>query len=248
MRASTYAKIKINEMQPLAQLARALADETRLRILTVLLEGAATVSDLVTRLGVPQPRVSTQLALLRDAGLVSVHGIGRQRIYDCDGERVGAVLAALRVLTPVAPRRVAPSAQAARAVRHNTALRQARTCYGHLAGVAGVQLLDDLLRRGWLEVQEGTQPHYHLTPRGAQALLGRGVDLVRARKARRVFAYGCLDWTERRPHLGGALGAAILEALAAAGVIRREKSSRAVAFLKPVSRWLAAAANRTVPS
>ena len=87
-------------MQPLAQLARALADETRLRILAVLLEGAATVSDLVTRLGVPQPRVSTQLALLRDAGLVSVHGIGRQRIYGCDGERVGAVLAALRVLTP----------------------------------------------------------------------------------------------------------------------------------------------------
>ena len=97
-------------------------------------------------------------------------------------------------------------------------------------------------------MQEGTQPHYHLTPRGAQALPGRGVDLVRARQARRVFAYGCLDWTERRPHLGGALGAAILEALAAAGVLRREKSSRAVALLKPVSRWLAVAANRTVPA
>jgi DNA-binding transcriptional ArsR family regulator len=165
-------------MQPLVQLAQALADETRLRLLTVLLDGDATVSDLVTRLGVPQPRVSTHLAILRKAGLVRVEVAGRQRVYRPDTERVRAVLAALQALAPVVPRR---SPQATREVRRNTALRQARTCYDHLAGMAGVELLETLLQRGWIESEADeteTWPRYHLTPAGTHALQNRGVDLT----------------------------------------------------------------------
>jgi hypothetical protein len=138
-------------------------------------------------------------------------------------------------LQPLLPR---PSAQAAREVRRNTALRQARTCYDHLAGVAGVQLLEALCQRGWLEVQAGTRPIYQLTSHGIQACAARGVDIVQSRMARRAFAYGCLDWTERRPHLGGALGAAILAAIVAYGAIRREHASRTVGLLKPLTDWL----------
>lgn len=232
-------------MQPLVQLAQALADETRLRLLTVLQDGDATVSDLVTRLGVPQPRVSTHLAVLRKAGLVGVEVVGRQRVYRPDAKRVRAVLEALQALAPVMPHR---SQQATREVRRNTALRQARTCYDHLAGMAGVALLETLLQRGWIEPETNeteTRPRYHLTPEGTQALQQRGVDLAGAQKSRRRFAYGCLDWTERRPHLGGALAAAILDALQNAGVVGRQRQARAVTLRQSLHAWIDA---RPTPS
>ena len=123
-------------------------------------------------------------------------------------------------------------------MRRNSPMRQARSCYDHLAGVAGVQLLDAMLRLDWLRVQEGQRPRYYLTPRGTQALVARGMDISQVYKARRAFACGCLDWTERRPHLAGALGAAMFEALGTAGVIRRLASSRTVLLLQPLAKWL----------
>ena len=225
-------------MQQVRQYAQIFADETRLRILTLLLDGDATVSDVVTRLALAQPRVSTHLAQLRKAGLVSVAMAGRQRVYRVDAPRVKAVLDALQALVPMTPRR---SPQATREVRRNTAMRQARTCYDHLAGVVGVQLLEEMLRRTWLEGHESgekTRLFYRLTPHGTQALRERDVDLAHARKARRYFAFGCTDWTERRVHLGGALGAAILDAMIAAGIIRRQQQTRTVTLLEPVMNWL----------
>ncbi len=218
-----------------ARQARALADETRLRILTALLEGEATVSDLAARLGLPQPRVSSHLAVLRDAGIAAAATAGRQRAYRVEAARVRPLLAALHRLAGGAPR----SAQATREVRHNTALRQARTCYDHLAGLAGVQLLDQLLARGWVEQHdEGARPAYRLTPSGRAALAARGVDLTSRSGSRRGFAFGCLDWTERRPHLGGALGAAVLRALVDTGAVGRAEGSRAVTVYEPPEAWL----------
>jgi len=130
------------------------------------------------------------------------------------------------------------SAQAARAVRRDTPIRHARTCYDHLAGVAGVRLLDVMLERGWLTVEEGPRPRYRLTPTGDAALRARGVDLDRAKQARRMYAFGCLDWTERRPHLGGALGAAVLHALEDAGVVHRDGTARTMLLAQPLDAWL----------
>jgi hypothetical protein len=130
------------------------------------------------------------------------------------------------------------SPQAAREVQRNTLLRQGRTCYDHLAGVVGVELLDALLRRGWLEESAGPRPRYRLTTSGRQALQSRGVALPEAQKTRRQFAYGCLDWTERRAHLGGALGAAILQALSDSGYVCRDRTSRAVMLREPIAGWL----------
>jgi hypothetical protein len=130
------------------------------------------------------------------------------------------------------------SPQAAREVRRNTRLRQGRTCYDHLAGAVGVQLLEALLQRGWLEESAGPRPRYRLTLSGRQALQSRGVALPDTRKARRQFAYGCLDWTERRPHLGGALGAAMLQALSDTDYVRRDHTSRAVILRQPITDWL----------
>jgi DNA-binding transcriptional ArsR family regulator len=233
----THQKKEMYGIPLLVQSAQAFADVTRMRILLLLLEGEATVSDIVTRLGVPQPRVSTHLACLRKVGLVSVDHLGRQRRYRPDVARIEAVLEALRALTPTTPRQ---SPQARRELQGNTAIRQARTCYDHLAGVAGVQLLDEMLHREWLEPDEQAEqpkPLYCLTLLGMQELRARGVDVTRAEKTRRRLAFGCIDWTERRMHLGGALGAAILEAMITAGMIRRRRQSRTIVCQKPVIDW-----------
>jgi hypothetical protein len=130
------------------------------------------------------------------------------------------------------------SAQAARAVQRDMPIRHARTCYDHLAGIAGVQLLDVLLEHGWLAAEGGPRPRYALTPMGEAALRARGVPLDEVKQSRRMFAFGCPDWTERRPHLGGALGAALLHALEDAGVVHRDGTTRTMLLAKPLDAWL----------
>jgi hypothetical protein len=127
---------------------------------------------------------------------------------------------------------------AAREVRRNSAMRQARTCYDHLAGVAGVQLLEAMLGLHWIQPQVNGHAGYCLTPQGTEGFATRGVDISRVCEARRAFAYGCLDWTERRPHLAGALGAAILAVLRTDRIIRRVAGSRTVVLLQPLTNWL----------
>ncbi len=124
--------------------------------------------------------------------------------------------------------RISPAA--ARAVAHNTPFRQARTCYGHLAGVAGVTLLDALWQRGW--VSSGPVPRggtgYRLTAAGMQALACVQEQTGRA----------CLDWTERRPHLGGPLGRALTARLIADGVLRLDDRPRHLTVAGSVEVWL----------
>jgi len=131
------------------------------------------------------------------------------------------------------------SAQAAREVRRDTALRRARTCYDHLAGVAGVALFDEMQNRGWLEqteIQDSPRVSYRLTSLGQQALADKSVDLTPSGSKRR-FAYGCTDWTERRLHVGGALGAAVLRALQAKDIVRRTPGTRAVTVQSGIAEW-----------
>ena len=153
-------------------------------------------------------------------------------------------------LLPKAIPTTPPSAHAAREIRRNSPLRQARTCYAHLAGLAGVTLMDALLSCGWIEavgVSLG-RVDYRLTPSGEKALLDRGVVIPVPSRARR-YAYGCVDWTERRCHLAGALGEAILERLFADGVVARLLESagntpsnrnrlRALKLRHPLETWL----------
>jgi hypothetical protein len=104
----------------------------------------------------------------------------------------------------------------------------------------GSGLLDELLRRKWVEPSEGgrTRTEYRLTATGETALRERGVDIAGAARSRRLFAFGCPDWTEQRPHLGGALGAALLDALVAAGVAQRG-IGRTITLWQSLEVWLA---------
>ncbi len=238
MRQMKISRKKDMFMSPIVRRAAALAEATRVRIVQELLAGQATVSDLGARIMLAQPRVSTHLKILLDAGLVAVETAGRQRVYRFDAPWMtqtpksrSPAEGQLQTLSP-------PSTQATREVRRNSAIRQARTCYDHLAGVAGVHLLEELLKRQWLtERAEGRRLQYSLTPEGVRAFTRRGIDLEGATAERRALAYGCPDWTERRPHLAGALGAAVFRALKEVGVVRRSPHSRVVTLRQPLQDW-----------
>ena len=228
-------------LQDAAGLAGALGEPSRLAILNALLEREATVNDLASRLDLAQPRVSTHLARLRTAGLVTRVSTGRHRAYRVDVARVKRLLEALYAVGSGASRASRqPSPRAGRERRRDTPLRQARTCYDHLAGIEGVKLLREMQRRGWLLQGTKKEAAYELTASGVRALARRGVDVDAARASRRRFAAPCLDWTERQPHLGGALGAGILDALFAKTYLRRRRKGREVRIVKPLTGWLAA--------
>jgi len=206
-------------------LARVLAHATCVRLIDALAEGEATVSDLACRLDLDQPRVSTHLGLMREVGLVDCQATGRQRVYSLRGQAPELALATLRTLAASARAGGAP-AGASRPPAADSPARLARTCYDHLAGRAGVQLLDGLVARGWLAPGDGRD--LRVTEAGEPALARLGVDLALAGRSRRALAIECADWTERRPHLGGALGAALLAAMLDQGRARLRPADRAV--------------------
>lgn len=200
----------------IAPVAALIADPTRAAILTALLGGRALAAGELARLaGVSAATASAHLSRLLDGRLVDVVRQGRHRYYRLAGHEVAEVL---EVLARVGTR---PPVRSLRQSRQARLLEEARTCYDHLAGRAGVGLLDRLRAGGHLDGEE-------VTPAGERLLTRLGVDVAAARRARRRFAPECLDWTERRAHLGGALGAAVTGALLDLGWYVRGPVPRAV--------------------
>jgi DNA-binding transcriptional ArsR family regulator len=190
-----------------ADIASAIGEPARARMLASLMDGRArTATELAAIAGVTPSTASVHLQRLSSAQLVKVLAQGKCRYYSLHGTDVAAALEGLSVLAgashdPYIPRTPGP-------------LRFARTCYDHLAGTTGVALHDRLTALRWiaLDAKRGTnrEDSYSLTPQGARAFTSLGIDVDATRNLRRRFAYACLDWSERRPHLGGALGAALL--------------------------------------
>lgn len=196
--------------------AALIGDATRAAFLTALSDGRALpASDLAQRAGVTASTASVQLAKLVDGGLVETERNGRHRYYRLRDERVAAALESLAVIAPPAP------ARSLKQARVGADLRAGRTCYDHLAGVLGVELFDALL--GERLLTEELEP----TVRGKRRLRELGIELD-GQRSRRPFARRCLDWSERRHHLAGALGAALAARFFELGWIERTGSSRAV--------------------
>lgn len=216
--------------QALAHIAASMAEPVRARMLCCLMDGhARTATELAAVGEVAASTASAHLARLYRQGLIECLAQGRHRYYRLAGAEVGQALESLLVLAGQPGPRFVPSTP--------EPLREARRCYDHLAGHWGVRLHDHALRRGWIIVPPAAAPRdYGLTPAGEAALAGLGVDVAAARAARRRrLACACMDWSERRPHLGGALGAAWLQALLGQGWLRAELDSRA---LRPTRRGL----------
>jgi DNA-binding transcriptional ArsR family regulator len=189
----------------LAAVGVLIGNPSRAAMLDALLTGRAlTAGELARAAGISPPTASEHLARLREGKLIEVVAQGRHRYYRLASADVAA---ALESMSRIAPRRpVSTLRQSGRA----RSLAEARTCYDHLAGRSGVALHDGLLARGWLVPGAGG---YAASDQGVDGLLSWGVDVVSARASRRAFAKPCLDWTERREHLAGALAAELAAAL-----------------------------------
>jgi DNA-binding transcriptional ArsR family regulator len=203
-------------------LAAAIGEATRARILVSLMDGCSrTGTELVALTEVSPSTVSAHLDRLEKAHLVTVRRQGKNRYYSLSSGEVAALLERLSVLAGA--KRAAP---VCRAPQH---LRAARTCYDHIAGTIGVALRDRFAALGWLAIAStGERETYELTPGGVDSLTALGINVDAARGVRRHFTFGCLDWTERRYHLGGALGATLLEFMRRRKWVRQDLDSRAL--------------------
>ncbi|SFN07758.1 helix-turn-helix transcriptional regulator [Variovorax sp. OV329] len=207
----------------LARLASAIAEPARARMLCSLLDRhARTATELAVLAEVAPSTASAHLAKLREQGLVETLAQGKHRYFRLSSREVAAALEALQVVAGTPRQRFKPSTP--------SRLRLARTCYDHMAGAAGVALHDHLQSQGWLGDKAGEEGGYELTSAGERALQDWGVDVEAARARRRRFACACVDWSERRPHLGGALAAAWLELAVRRGWVRPDLDSRALAL------------------
>jgi DNA-binding transcriptional ArsR family regulator len=216
------------DISPVAAL---LADPARAAILSALHDGPSLAAGELSQIaGVSAATASSHLSRLLDGGLVKVTQQGRHRYYRLAGHEVAEVIEMISQISPVRPVR------SLRQSREAAALAEARTCYDHLAGRAGVALLDALLDARILAGDDTALPAvYEVTPAGTAALADFGVDVRAARRSRRRFAGACLDWTQRRPHLNGALGAAMTGRLLELSWIVRGPGRRAV-LVTPAGR------------
>ncbi len=209
----------MNEKFPIASTAALIAEPARSAMLLALVGGRAfTAGELAREAGVSAQSASMHLGQLLQGGLVQVAQEGRHRYYRIASPHVAHAVEALGVISTL-PRKT-------RVPKKNAAICYARTCYDHLAGELAVKLTDALERRRLL-VKRGERD-YDLTPRGEDFLASWQIDVAELRATRRSFAHRCLDWTERRDHLAGAVGAAVCQKFLDSRWIVRERNSRAV--------------------
>jgi DNA-binding transcriptional ArsR family regulator len=210
----------MSDTDMLADVARLLGEPARTRILTALLGGEAfTGKELAYFAGVSAPTASSHLSRLVSGELLVMEKQGRWHYYRLKSADVARAIESL-MTAAVAPADWPPGRHVA------PALRAARLCYDHVAGRLGTRLCAAMLRRDYLVLADGGGGE--LTDAGARCLTDLGVDLVRARGAKRRYCRTCLDWTERRPHLSGAVGAGLASVFVERAWITRIPESRAL--------------------
>jgi DNA-binding transcriptional ArsR family regulator len=204
-----------------ARVAAAIGEPARARMLFCLADGRArTSTELAMASRVSPSTASVHLSRLRAERLIMVLVQGKHRYYSLTGENVASALEALSVVVGRTHEPFVPTTP-----NH---LRVARTCYDHMAGTVAVALHDRFVALRWLSAASTNDNAYDLTSSGAKAFEAVGIDLGSARTLRRRFAFACLDWSERRPHLGGALAAAFLNVALTRKWVVRDPEGRAL--------------------
>jgi DNA-binding transcriptional ArsR family regulator len=206
----------------IARIASLLGDPARAEVLTVLMtDRALTATELAAIAGVTKQTMSAHLSKLLDAALVTVDQQGRHRYFKLADPDVAALLESLMG--------VAFRTGAVRLISspREPALRRARMCYDHLAGELGVTAYEALLRLGVIENPRGT---LELGGYGVKWFRRLGIDTAAAARQRRTFCRSCMDWSERRHHLAGALGAVLWSRIADLKWAARDANSRVIRF------------------
>lgn len=204
-----------------SRIAAAIGVPARARMLFCLSDGRArTSTELALVGGITPSTASIHLKRLMGQRLVKVFAQGKHHYYSLEGPQVATALEALSVLAGGAGAPFEPNTP--------HPLRAGRTCYDHIAGALGVALHDRITALGWLAGPAPGGASYDVTAAGAKGFGALGVDLDAARELRRRFAFACIDWSERRPHLGGALGAALLALALKQRWVKPDRHSRAL--------------------
>jgi DNA-binding transcriptional ArsR family regulator len=205
----------------MAEVAALVGDPARANILCALLGGRAlTATELAFSAGVSPQTTSGHLGKLFAARLIVLMKQGRHRYYRLAGPHVAQMLESIMNVALTGPPRFQPKS------RLDDKMRHARTCYDHIAGVLGVGLAEAMTARDFVVLGDEAG---EVTAAGMEFLSQLGVDLAAAKSKRRVFCRPCLDWTERRPHIGGAVGAALARCCFDLKWIERVRDTRALA-------------------
>jgi len=200
--------------------ARLLGEPARAAMVQALTEvESLPASALASQARISSASASAHLAKLVAGGLLAVQSRGRQRYYRLSGAEVARVVEGLAAISP------SPPARSLREATVGELTRAGRTCYDHLAGQLGVAINDALQREGLVLAADGK---YRVTAKGRSRFMDLGIDVAELERGRRPLLRPCLDWSERRPHLAGALAAALTERMLRLGWLRRLPTSRAV--------------------
>ncbi len=206
----------------ITRIAALIGDHARAEVLTVLMSGMAlTATELADAAGVTRQTISSHLAKLHEAGLLAMEAQGRHRYFRLAGDEVAQMLEALMGIA------FGTGAVRLRSSPREPALRKARVCYDHLAGELGVAVYDGLARRGAFAIGgDGIG----LTETGSRLVDAIGIDATALKPGRRALCRSCLDWSERRHHLAGVLGTAMLQRFEELGWGKRVADSRVFSF------------------
>jgi len=203
-----------------SEIAALVGNPARANILMALTDGRAlTATELAYAAHVSPQTTSEHLARLREANLLALTKQGRHSYFRLASPKIARMLESIMVVAADGPQRYRPRWNG------DDQLRTARTCYDHIAGRLGVALADALTRRKHIVL---TEDGGMVTRAGEKFLAGFGIDLDEAREGRRTFCRPCLDWSERRPHLAGALGAAVADRCFELGWVARLRDTRAL--------------------
>jgi DNA-binding transcriptional ArsR family regulator len=208
------------DMPQLAEIAQLVGDPGRANILSTLMDGRAlTGKELAAVAGVTAQTASSHLAKLVERELLTVEKRGPRRFYRLATPLVARMLEGLMNVAVTGPPRFRPPS------RIDDEMRRARTCYDHLAGELGVAVTDAMIERGYLVLDADAG---ELTAEGSGFLVDIGIDVTTPVRSRRAFCRPCLDWSERRPHLAGRVGAAIAHLGFERDWIRRRRVGRSI--------------------
>jgi DNA-binding transcriptional ArsR family regulator len=204
----------------------AIADPVRLSVMMYLIRGSASVTEMINHLDVSQSNLSNHLAVLKNTGLIKSTSAGRQKIYELANADVAQLIELLLNLQPISPK----------TEKEIKPIQKARTCYDHLAGKLGVAVFNALLNAGAINfiADDGIDNKPLLSKNispgpNAQAVFGKlGITIPSPNGVTRKYAFGCMDWTEKTPHLAGALGAAVCQAFFDQKWVTRKTGSRAI--------------------
>lgn len=200
--------------------ASLIGDATRASILWNLLDGRAfTATELAIAVETSAQNISMHLGKLLDANLICVEKQGRHKYYRFSNKEIAYAIEAMANLIPKSEVSIKKKSEEYPPVKY------CRTCYDHLAGKIGVALADSLLEQKIIIEKNGI---FEISPQGKKWFTDFGIDVEEAQKQKRIFLKPCLDWSERRNHIAGSIGALLLDKMISEDWLRRNKNSRAV--------------------